>query len=76
MANYSEVIAQTIRVLSEIKRKPGITTAELAKITEKNPRTVLRYINTLGCAGELIQYDNKNHGWFIMGGKSLLLGEI
>lgn len=76
MENYSEVIAQTIRVLSEIKRNPGITTAELAKITEKNPRTVLRYINTLGCAGELIQYDNKNHGWFIMGGKSLLLGEI
>lgn len=76
MENYSEVIAQTIRVLSEIKRKPSITTAELAKITEKNPRTVLRYINTLGCAGELIQYDNKNHGWFIMGGKSLLLGEI
>lgn len=76
MENYSEVIAQTIRVLSEIKRKSGITTAELAKITEKNPRTVLRYINTLGCAGELIQYDNKNHGWFIMGGKSLLLGEI
>ena len=42
MENYSEVIAQTIRVLSEIKRNPGITTAELAEITEKNPRTVLR----------------------------------
>ena len=76
MENYSEVIAQTIRVLSEIKKKPGITTAELADIVERNTRTVLRYINTLGCAGELIQYDNKNHGWYIMGGKSLLLGEI
>lgn len=76
MENYSELIAQTIRTLSEIKRKPGITTAELAEIIEKSPRTVLRYINTLGCAGELIQYDNKSHGWLIMGGKSLFLGEI
>ncbi len=76
MENYSELIAQTIRTLSEIKRRPGITTAEIAEIIEKSPRTVLRYINTLGCAGELIQYDNKSHGWFIMGGKSLLLGEI
>lgn len=74
--NYSEIIAQTIRVLSEIKRNPGITTAQLAKIIERNTRTVLRYINTLGCAGEMIDYDNKTHGWSLMGNKSILLGDF
>ena len=72
---YSDTIAQTIRVLSEIRKKPGITTAELAEIIERNTKTVRRYIATLNCAGEFIEYDRKKKGWFLFENKSVLWGD-
>lgn len=72
---YSDTIAQTIRVLSEIRKKPGITTAELAEIIERNAKTVRRYIATLNCAGEFIEYDRKKKGWFLYENKSMLWGD-
>lgn len=72
---YSDTIAQTIRVLSEIRKKPGITTAELAEIIELNEKTVRRYIATLNCAGEFIEYDRKKKGWFLYENKSMLWGD-
>lgn len=72
---YSDTIAQTIRVLSEIRKRPGITTAELAEIIERNAKTVQRYITTLNCAGEFIEYDRKKKGWFLFDNKSVLWGD-
>ena len=72
---YSDTISQTIRVLSEIRKKPYITTNQLATIIERTPRTVQRYINTLICAGEFIEYDRKKKGWYIFENKSVLWGD-
>lgn len=73
--NYSDTVAQMIRVLSEIRKHDGITTAALAEIVERTPRTVVRYINNLECAGELIMYDKKK-GWSLPEGKSILWGDF
>ena len=72
---YSDTISQTIRVLSEIRRNPYITTNQLAAIIERSPRTVQRYINTLICAGEFLEYDRKKKGWYIFENKSVLWGD-
>lgn len=72
---YSDTISQTIRVLSEIRKHPYITTAELAEKIERNARTVQRYITTLNCAGEFIEYDRKKKGWFLWENKSVLWGD-
>ena len=72
---YSDTISQTIRVLSEIRNHPYITTAELAEKIDRNPRTVQRYITTLNCAGEFIEYDRKKKGWFLFENKSALMGD-
>ena len=73
--SYSEIISQIIRVLSEIRKHPGISSAQLAKIIERNPRTVQRYIATLNCAGEIVQYDSKKKGWLLLENKSVLFGD-
>jgi len=72
---YSDTISQTIRVLSEIRKHPYITTSELAEKIERNARTVQRYITTLNCAGESIEYDRKKKGWFLYENKSVLWGD-
>lgn len=72
---YSDTVAQTIRVLSEIRKHPYITTEELAEIIERNPRTVQRYITTLVCAGEFIEYDRKKKGWYLFENRSVLWGD-
>jgi predicted transcriptional regulator len=72
---YSDMVAQIIRVLAEIRKNPYITTEKLAKIIERNPRTVQRYILTLNCAGEFIEYDKKKKGWFLRENKSVLWGD-
>lgn len=73
--SYSETISQMIRVLSEIRKHPGITSVQLAEMIERNPRTVQRYIATLNCAGEFIEYDSRKKGWFLFENKSLLFGD-
>ena len=73
--SYSDTIAQTIRVLSEIRNHPYITTAELAEKIERNVRTVQRYITTLICAGEFIEYDHKKKGWALFENQSMLFGD-
>jgi len=73
--SYSDTVSQIIRVLSEIRKHPYISTAQLAEIIERNPRTVQRYITTLVCAGEFIEYDKKKKGWFLYENKSVLWGD-
>ncbi len=73
--SYSDTVSQTIRVLSEIRKRPYVSTTRLAEIIERNPRTVQRYITTLICAGEFIEYDKKKKGWFLYENKSVLWGD-
>ena len=58
-----------------ILSRKGMTIKELAEKIERNPRTVQRYITTLVCAGEFIDYDRKKKGWYLYDNKSVLWGD-
>ena len=73
---FSNSLSQAIMILFAIRNKPYITTKELAIKIEKTERTVQRYIETLRCAGEWIEYDRQKKGWYLFDGKSILLNEI
>ncbi len=73
--NYSRIVSNTLMILHKIKQKPYISSRELAEEYELNVRTVQRYINTLQVAGEFIEYDTRKKGWYLMDGKSVLLGD-
>ena len=71
-SEFSIKLADCIRILSEIRKKPGIRTQELMGKLEKSKRTVQRYITALQMAGEWIEYDYKLKGWRLWLGKSRL----
>ena len=73
---FSASVAKTIKILSLIRRKPGITTQKLAEELEMTPRSVQRYIETLRVAGEWLEYDRVKHGWILAAGKSILWGDF
>ena len=70
--NFSIIVANTLFVLSAIKKTPGISTRELAEKLEVSERSVQRYIETLRIAGEWIEYDTALKGWKLSVGKSVL----
>ena len=74
--SFSNSLSQAITILFAIRNNPYITTKALAEKIERTPRTVQRYIETLRCAGEWIEYDTANKGWYLLDGKSILLDEI
>ena len=74
--NFSSSLSQAITILFAIRNNPYITTKALSEKIERTPRTVQRYIETLRCAGEWIEYDAKKKGWYLLDGKSLLLNEV
>lgn len=63
--NFSSTLSNALIILREIKRKPYITTRELADKLEISTRSVQRYITTLVVAGEWIDYDKTRKGWFL-----------
>lgn len=65
-------ITESLLILRAIKENPGVSTKKLAGIIEKSDRTALRYINSLICAGEMIEYDPKKKGWYFSLGYSEL----
>lgn len=73
---FSNSLAHAITILFAIRNEPYITTKALAEKIERTPRTVQRYIETLRCAGEWIEYDTGKKGWYLLDGKSILLDEI
>lgn len=73
--NFSATLANAITILSLIRQKPYITSAELADKLELSQRSIQRYIETLRVAGEWIEYDTANKGWRLQHGKSVLLGD-
>ena len=73
---FSNSLSQALKILFAIRNKPYITTKELTVKIERTERTVQRYIETLRCAGEWIEYDRQKKGWYLFDGKSILLDEI
>ncbi len=69
-------LTEVLLVLKEIRDNPGISTKKIAEKIERNERKVLRYIHTLACAGEWIEYDSKKRGWYLLEGHSIFLQGI
>lgn len=74
--NFSATLANAIMILSLIRRKPYISSAELAEKLELSQRSIQRYIETLRVAGEWIEYDTLHKGWCLQVGKSVLWGDF
>lgn len=74
--NFSNTLANSIMILSQIRQHPYITTKELAEKLELSSRTIQRYIETLRVAGEWIEYDTVHKGWTLFEGKSVLWGDL
>lgn len=74
-SEFSNSIMYALRILSAIRKKPGITTQELAENCELSKRSIQRYIETLRLSGEWIEYDASRHGWKLFHGISLLMGD-
>lgn len=74
--NFSNSLCNAIIILSQVRCHPYITTKELALKTGISERTVQRYIETLKCAGEWIEYDVHHKGWVLSVGKSVLWGDF
>lgn len=72
---YSEKLVYGLRILSNIRNHPGITTKKLAEDTELTVRSVQRYIAALQATGEWIEYDRKAKGWKLLDGVSILFGD-
>jgi len=72
----SKSILYALKILAEIRKHPGVTSDELAEICEISPRSVQRYIETLRCAGEWIEYDVKLKGWKLFHGISILFDDV
>ena len=74
-SEFSNSVMYALRILAAIRRKPGITTQELADDCEISKRSVQRYIETLRLSGEWIEYDPSLRGWTLFHGVSMLIGE-
>ena len=74
-ADYSEKLMYGLKILSLIRKHPGITTKSLSEETELPIRTVQRYIATLQATGEWIEYDRAARGWRLFHGISILFGD-
>ena len=72
---FSNSIMIALKILSEIRKKPGITSLQLAERCDVSPRTVQRYIETLRCSGEWIEYDRERKGWQLFRNMSILFGD-
>ena len=75
-AEYSEKLVNGLLILSIVRKKPGVTTKELAEKTGLPIRSVQRYIAALQAAGEWIEYDRTLRGWKLFQGISSLFGEV
>jgi len=73
-SEFSKSISYALMILCNIRKHPGITTKTLADRCEIFSRSVLRYIETLRCSGEWIDYDPSLKGWKLSFGASALIG--
>ena len=73
---YSTKLVIGLKILSLIRKCPGISTKELAERVSVPTRTVQRTIAALQAAGEWIEYDRSLRGWKLFNGVSILFGDV
>lgn len=73
---YSEKLVNGLKILSLIRKRPGISTQTLSELTELPLRSVQRYIAALQATGEWIEYDRSLRGWKLFHGVSILFGDV
>lgn len=73
---YSEKLVNGLKILSLIRKRPGISTQTLTELTELPLRNVQRYISALQATGEWIEYDRSLRGWKLFHGFSILYGDV
>ena len=73
---YSEKLVNGLKILSLIRKHPGISTQKLSELTELPLRSVQRYIAALQATGEWIKYDRTLRGWKLFHGISILYGDV
>ncbi len=74
--DYSAKLVIGLKILSLIRKRPGITTLELADKVSIPVRSVQRTIAALQAAGEWIEYDRSLRGWKLFHGVSVLFGDV
>lgn len=75
-SEFSQNVFYALKILTEIRKHPGISTNTLSEICEISNRSIQRYIETLRCTGEWIEYDTKIKGWKLFNGKSVLFSDV
>ena len=73
---YSEKLVNGLKILSLIRKRPGISTQKLSELTELPLRSVQRYIAALPATGDWIEYDRTLRGWKLFHGISILYGDV
>lgn len=74
-SEFRKNIFYALKILTEIRMHPGISTSTLSEICEISSRNVQGYIEMLRCIGEWIEYDTKIKGWKLFDGKSVLFSD-
>ena len=73
---YSEKLVNGLKILSLIRKRPGISTQTLTELTELPLRNVQRYISALQATGEWIEYNRSLRRWKLFHGFSILYGDV
>lgn len=73
---HSRMLADSLLILSMIRKFPGISTQQLVERTGISERSVQRYIKSIQATGEWLEYNRSKRGWELQYGKSLLFGDV
>lgn len=74
--SHSRMLADSLLILSMIRKFPGISTQQLVERTGISERSVQRYIKSIQATGEWLEYNRSKRGWEFQYGKSLLFGDV
>jgi len=70
------MLADSLLILSMVRKFPGISTQQLVERTGISERSVQRYIKSIQATGEWLEYNRSKRGWELQYGKSLLFGDV
>ena len=73
---HSRMLADSLLILSMVRKFPGISTNQLVERTGISERSVQRYIKSIQATGEWLEYNRSKRGWELQHGKSLLFGDV
>ena len=73
---HSRMLADSLLILSMVRKFPGISTKQLVERTGISERSIQRYIKSIQATGEWLEYNRSKRGWALQYGKSLLFGDV